>query len=122
MQRNLDLRTVAGILRYIDHDPALVEEELRMATTGSITLGQVAERTASLGIACTRCDRGERYNVGALIVRHGANFGIPLWLGLLSAECPKRKSLSAYDLCGIHSPDLSALFLRGTGLFSMPPS
>ena len=33
----------------------------------------------------------------------------------LSAECPRLKSLSVYDLCGIHCPDLSALFERFEG-------
>jgi hypothetical protein len=32
-------------------------------------------------------------------------------LRLLSADCPKRRSLSASDLCGVHCPELSALFL-----------
>ena len=90
--------------------------------TGSITLAQVATCTSSLGIACSRCDRAGRYNLGTLIARHGPNFGIPLLLEVLSTDCPKRESLSAYDLCGIYSPDLSALFMRVPGLFSKPPS
>lgn len=82
-------------------------------TSGSITLAQVAERAASLGIACSRCDRAGRYNLETLIARHGRNFGIPLLLEFLSADCPKRESLSAYGLCGIHAPELSTLFLGG---------
>ena len=35
--------------------------------SGSITLEQVAARTAALAVACTRCDRAGRYNLGALI-------------------------------------------------------
>jgi hypothetical protein len=31
-------------------------------------------------------------------------------LRLLSGDCPKRNSLSAYDLCGIHCPELPAFF------------
>jgi len=30
----------------------------------------------------------------------------------LSADGPKRKSITVYDLCGIHCPDLPALFLK----------
>jgi hypothetical protein len=30
--------------------------------------------------------------------------------GLLSGDCPKRNSLSAYDLCGIHCPELRRSF------------
>jgi hypothetical protein len=52
---------------------------------GSITLGDVAQRTAVLNIACSRCDRAGRYNLDALIERHGADFAIPLLLRELSA-------------------------------------
>jgi hypothetical protein len=34
-------------------------------------------------------------------------------LRTLSADCPKRQSVSAYDLCGVHCPELPALFLPG---------
>jgi hypothetical protein len=76
------------------------------AKGGSITLGQVATHTAVLAVACSRCDRPGRYNLDPLIARHGPGFGIPELLRLLSDDCAKRKSLSAYDLCGIHCPDL----------------
>jgi hypothetical protein len=81
--------------------------------SGSITLEQVAARTAALAVACTRCDRAGRYNLGALIAEHGPRFGIPALLRLLSADCPKRNSTNAYDLCGVHCPDLSTLFRPG---------
>jgi hypothetical protein len=47
-----------------------------------------------------------------LIDRYGLGFGVPALLRLLSADCPKRRSLSASDLCGVHCPELSALFMR----------
>jgi hypothetical protein len=81
--------------------------------SGSITLEQVAARTAALAVACTRCDRAGRYNLDALIAEHGPRFGIPALLRLLSADCPKRNSTSAYDLCGVHCPDLWNLFRTG---------
>lgn len=58
--------------------------------SGSITLEEVAEHTAVLAVACTRCDRAGRYNLDTLIARHGANYGIPDLLHLLSDDCPKR--------------------------------
>jgi len=58
---------------------------------------------AVLAAACSRCDR---YRLETLIARHGADFGIPDLLAVLSADCPKRKSISVYDLCGIHCPKL----------------
>jgi hypothetical protein len=79
--------------------------------SGSITLAQVAERTTVLAVACSRCDRAGRYNLTTLIKQHGRSFTIPLLLRTLAADCPKRESGSNYDNCGIHCPDLPALFL-----------
>jgi hypothetical protein len=49
-----------------------------------------------------------------LIARHGAAFGIPALLRLLSKDCPKRKSITVYDLCGVHCPQLPSFFLGKT--------
>jgi hypothetical protein len=78
--------------------------------TGSITLDQVAAHTAVLAVACSRCDRAGRYSLDTLIARHGPGFGIPALRRLLSDDCPKRQSLSADDLCGVHCPDLPTFF------------
>jgi hypothetical protein len=78
--------------------------------TGAITLAQVAQRTEVLAVACSRCDRVGRYRLDTLIAQHGPRFGIPALLRSLSADCPKRKSVSVYDLCGVNCPDMSALF------------
>jgi hypothetical protein len=78
--------------------------------TGAITLAQVAQRTEVLAVACSRCDRAGRYRLDTLIAQHGPRFGIPALLRSLSADCPKRKSVSVYDLCGVNCPDMSALF------------
>jgi hypothetical protein len=77
---------------------------------GSISLAEVAAHTEVLAIACSRCDRAGRYRLDRLIARHGPDFGIPELLRLLSDDCPKRKSISVYDLCGIHCPELPAFF------------
>jgi hypothetical protein len=77
---------------------------------GSITLGQVAEHSAVLVLAWSRCDRAGRYALDSLIARCGPQFGIPDLLRLLSANCPKRQSVSAYDLCGVHCPELTNYF------------
>jgi hypothetical protein len=77
---------------------------------GSITLEQVAGHTPILAVACSRCDRAGRYNLDTLIARHGPKFGVPELLSLLSKDCPKRQSLSAYDLCGVHCPELPTYF------------
>jgi hypothetical protein len=77
---------------------------------GSITLDQVATHMAVLVVACSRCDRAGRYNLDTLIALHGPGFGIPELLHLVSKDCPKRQSLSAYDICGVHCPELSTYF------------
>lgn len=77
---------------------------------GSLTLDQVAAHTAVLTVACSRCDRAGQYGLATLITRHGRGFSIPELLRLLSAGCPRRQSVSAYDLCGVHCPDLSTFF------------
>ncbi len=84
------------------------------AMTGSITLADVAARTDTLVMTCTRCNRAGRYSLHALIKRYNRRLGVPTLLDKLSADCPKRKSLSDHDLCGIHCPELSTLFLSGT--------
>jgi hypothetical protein len=91
---------------------ALGDEATLMS--GSITLGEAAEHTAVLTVACSRCERAGRYNLDTLIARYGADFGIPDLLGVLSADCPKRKSITAYDRCGVHCPELPAFFLGKT--------
>jgi hypothetical protein len=77
---------------------------------GAITLGQVAARTSVLTVSCTRCEQAGRYAVATLIKRYGAEFELPELLLRLSEDCTKRALLSVYDLCGVHCPDLSALF------------
>jgi hypothetical protein len=82
--------------------------------SGAITLADVAERSDVLAVACTRCERAGRYRLDTLIITHGRHCGIPSLLARLSADCPKRRSVSTYDLCGIHAPELSALFMGRT--------
>ena len=77
--------------------------------SGALTLAQVASRTDVLAVACSRCERAGRYPVAMLIARHGAEFPVPDLLRRLSDDCTKRASISAYDLCGVHCPELSGL-------------
>jgi hypothetical protein len=81
-----------------------------MLTGGSITLSDVAKHTDVLAVACSRCDRAGRYRLDTLIERHGSAFGVPMLLRLLSQDCPKRKSITVYDICGIHCPELPTFF------------
>jgi hypothetical protein len=45
--------------------------------SGSITLADVAAKTPTLAVACTRCERTGHYPVKPLISRHGKSFSIP---------------------------------------------
>jgi hypothetical protein len=92
-------------------NPAAALSEEAMETSGSITLGEAAEHTAVLVVACNRCERAGKYNLNALIGRHGEDFGIPDLLRLLSDDCPQRASVSAYDLCGVYCLELPSFFL-----------
>jgi hypothetical protein len=91
--------------------PAAALSDEAMGSSGSITLGEAAEHTAVLTAGCTRCDRAGKYRLETLIARHREDFGIPDLLHLLSEDCPKRKSITVYDLCGVHCPELPAFFL-----------
>ena len=82
-------------------------------TGGSLTLADVAARTLVLAFAYSRCERAGQYGLATLIERHGPGFTIPALLRRLSSDCPKRQSISAYDLRGIHCPGLPALFIAG---------
>jgi hypothetical protein len=59
--------------------------------------------------------RAARYSLDILIGRHGPGYAVLVLLRVPSADCPKRASVSAYDLCGVHCPELSMLFLGRTG-------
>ena len=64
-------------------------------------------------VACHRLQSmrpGRAVYLDTLIARHGSDFKIPQLVDVLSVDCPKRKSQSAYDLCGIHCPRLAELF------------
>ena len=49
---------------------------------------------------------GRAVHLNTLIARHGAGFSVSNLLRMLSDDCPKRKSITVYDLCGVHCPEL----------------
>ncbi|MDT7952396.1 MAG: hypothetical protein RQ966_12910 [Acetobacteraceae bacterium] len=80
--------------------------------SGAILLGQVAERTAILDVACTRCERRGRLRVAGLLAQHGPEKPMTLLLDELAADCPRSGSTDIYNQCGAHFPDLPRLFPR----------
>lgn len=79
--------------------------------SGSILLGQVADHLVTLEIACNRCERKGRAAVDRLMTQHGRLMSVPALLALLSADCPKRQAAKMHDVCGVHLPQLSAIFM-----------
>jgi hypothetical protein len=71
-----------------------------------------ARKDALLRVGMFVIARRYSYSLDTLIARHGPGFGIPELLRRLSDDCPKRQSLSAYDLCGVHCPDLPHILSR----------
>jgi hypothetical protein len=65
-------------------------------------------------VACKRCNRAGKYKLAKLIEQHGRSFPIPLLLDELAGDCPKRESVTVYDLCGIFCPGLAELSLSAT--------
>jgi hypothetical protein len=78
----------------------------------ALSLADVAARTDTLQIACTKCDRVGRYPLDTLIQRYGSEVRIPDLLRVLSAGCPMRESVSPHALCGCHVSELSAPVLQ----------
>ena len=77
---------------------------------GVITLGELAERSPVLSVACRRCGRNGRLHVAKLIAQHGAAMGLPQLKHILAADCPRLNSWSIYDRCGANYPELPRLF------------
>ena len=59
-------------------------------SSGFITLADVAARTDTLAVACSRCDRTGQYRLDVLIKRYALGFAVPGLLRQLSASCPRR--------------------------------
>ena len=79
---------------------------------GSYTVGEIAAFGAAAGathivIACNRCERRGRLSLARMVAEHGADKPGPELLRDLSADCPKRISKMAHDICGIHTPQMA---------------
>jgi hypothetical protein len=77
---------------------------------GALMLGEVAERTPTLEVACDICEHRGRFVMARLIRDHGLAIPMPELLALLTADCPRRSVPSLYETCGAYFPHLPALF------------
>lgn len=72
------------------------------------TLADLARGIDTATIACSKCDRGDRYPLAASLARYGPRFAVADWLRLLSMGCPMRESVDPYARCGIHVAEFSS--------------
>ena len=77
---------------------------------GALILGEVAERTPTLEVACSVCEHRGRFVMARLLRDHGLAIQMPELLALLTADCPRRADASVAESCGAHFPQLPALF------------
>jgi hypothetical protein len=63
---------------------------------------------ATARIACAKCGREGRYTRATFVELVAAETELPDALERISADCPKRQSGAAYDLCMALYPDLMA--------------
>jgi hypothetical protein len=78
--------------------------------TGFLILGDIASRTATLAVACNRCDRRGRLSIDRLLAEHGQGLPIPELRRIVAADCPKMQAGQVHDVCGAHFPELYGLF------------
>jgi hypothetical protein len=78
---------------------------------GSILLGAVAARTATIEIACRACPRQGRLRTDRLLLDHGPAMPMPGLLRILAGDCPGLSAAAIYQRCDVHCPTLSALFM-----------
>jgi hypothetical protein len=78
---------------------------------GVILLREVAARTATIEVACRKCERHGRLRTRRLLAEHGPAVGMPTLLRVLAGDCPRLASAVPIDGCDVHCPDLARLFL-----------
>jgi hypothetical protein len=77
----------------------------------TISLGDMrAKGMTMLAVACRRCERRGRLRIARLIAEYGVD---PPNLGeLIAHDCPRMRdpSVSVYERCGVHFPELPKWF------------
>jgi len=78
-----------------------------MPRSGAWPLGDLAAAgQPQLDVACTKCDRRGRVSVARLLAEHGPDMSLPDLREHVAAGCPRLKSFSISDLCGVMYPTL----------------
>jgi hypothetical protein len=79
--------------------------------SGSILLGDVAARTATIEITCRACSRRGVMRTDKLLLEHGPTMGMPDLLRILAGDCPRLQRDSLSERCDVHCPTLPELFM-----------
>ena len=79
--------------------------------TGFLTLADIAGHVTTLEVACNRCDRRGRLRIDSLVTAHGPALPLPELRRIVAADCAKMQTGHMHDVCGVHFPGLSRLFL-----------
>ena len=81
------------------------------SNSGSITLGDLVGKITMLEVGCSKCDRRGLLRLDRLIEEHGAGIGLPILGEILASDCPKARTVSINDWCGVNFPQLPDLFM-----------
>ena len=65
-----------------------------MPRDGAILFGDLVGKLDVLRVACDNCNRSGSYRISRLIEQHGRDAKIVDWLDEITADCPKKSSLS----------------------------
>jgi hypothetical protein len=76
---------------------------------GALRLGALRGRLAMLDVACRRCERRGRLRLDRLLAEHGPEMPLPELRMILAGDCPHAGSVSIYDKCRVHFPQLRAV-------------
>jgi len=86
-------------------------EQQPMSSRGAFTLAEIAAKLTMLEVTCSRCERRGRLSLARLIERHGADASLGDLQSVIAHGCPRLNATSIYDRCGVHYPELPAVFL-----------
>ena len=74
---------------------------------GAIIFGDLIGKLDGLRVSCEKCGRSGRYQVQRLIRDRGRDGKIVDWLDQITADCPKKATVSWNDRCAARCPDLA---------------
>ena len=77
-----------------------------MPRDGATIFGDLIGKLDILRVSCDKCGRNGRYRLSRLIQDRGRDAKVTDWLDQITADCPKRATVSWHDRCRARCPDL----------------